>query len=262
MSWILFLLTVFASDVLVLKNGKTIPCESYERSGSNVLITDKGNKYALPERIVDWERTKEAKLALEKEKEEEQAQAATPYLVTTHDPNRAPTRFTNKDLEDDSPTESVQSSDQSSAHGKDELMTLAEDLKTFYTELVNIGQTFYKGKPYNSHDHERAKRLLALAERTGPNLNRFLGDLEKQKTQNTALNKKQQALADILVCPELHRRIHAKTLVISQELEHANSLRDQDAREKVWLKLADMYLKWNYMASVELKDCKKSKKKR
>ncbi len=54
-----------AGDVLVLKNGKTISCSSYQVENGQVSFNTGKKNYSIPEAIVDWERTKEAKRQLD-----------------------------------------------------------------------------------------------------------------------------------------------------------------------------------------------------
>jgi predicted aspartyl protease len=77
---LLFLLFWLGNDVLVLKNGKMIRCESYERVGQQVAIKADGKKFSLPQQMVDWEKTEAAQIALDnhlvnKAKEELEAKA-------------------------------------------------------------------------------------------------------------------------------------------------------------------------------------------
>lgn len=70
------LLSLFlANDVLVLKNGKMIRCETYQRKGQQVSITTDGKSFSLPEQAIDWPRTEDAQKALDQHLLEKQKQA-------------------------------------------------------------------------------------------------------------------------------------------------------------------------------------------
>lgn len=72
---IFFLITAFFSnDVLVLKNGKIIRCEAFERKGQQVQITSKGKTFSLPVSMIDWPRTQTAQDALDKHLQTKQQQ--------------------------------------------------------------------------------------------------------------------------------------------------------------------------------------------
>lgn len=57
---VLFYLLLMTNDVLVIKNGKIIKCESYELTGKMVNIRSEGKTFSIPESMVDWPRTKAA----------------------------------------------------------------------------------------------------------------------------------------------------------------------------------------------------------
>ncbi|CAM2008687.1 retropepsin-like aspartic protease [Acanthopleuribacter pedis] len=62
MQWLLlcFLTLLGAGEVLVLKNGKKMLAERVERNGGTVSITHKGQTFALPENMVNWEASAKA----------------------------------------------------------------------------------------------------------------------------------------------------------------------------------------------------------
>lgn len=63
MAHILFLLALLAGDILVLKNGKAMRCESYEIKGNQVLVTTKSDVMALPKTMINWQATEKANQA-------------------------------------------------------------------------------------------------------------------------------------------------------------------------------------------------------
>ena len=54
---VLLILSLFNEDFLILRNGKKIPMERYEKHGSQIRVFANGEVFALPERIIDWDAT-------------------------------------------------------------------------------------------------------------------------------------------------------------------------------------------------------------
>ncbi len=94
MSIIIFLLILYSpADVLVLKNGKTITCRSYKVNNDQVIIKGKKETFVLPEKMIDWDRSKTEKdrrdqLALIREKEAEEARLKAEALAQVEEEER------------------------------------------------------------------------------------------------------------------------------------------------------------------------------
>ena len=72
---ILLLLTIVQTDFLILKNGKQIKCERFERDESKVIIYMKNNSFALPVTAVDWKKTRAVQKAWEEKLARDRAAA-------------------------------------------------------------------------------------------------------------------------------------------------------------------------------------------
>ena len=69
-------LTLFLQgDVLVLKNGRKMVCESYTIDQGRVKIQAQGQTFSLPESAIDWDASEMATAALAKEKQDAEAAA-------------------------------------------------------------------------------------------------------------------------------------------------------------------------------------------
>lgn len=75
---LLFTLLLLPGEVLVLKNGKRMRCDSYQVDGGKVMVYRGSEHFALPETMVDWEKSKALtkKLADAEAKKREQKRAA------------------------------------------------------------------------------------------------------------------------------------------------------------------------------------------
>lgn len=62
MQWLIFLFLSlsFSGEILVLKNGKKMQADSVQRENGTVTIKHKGQRFALPETMVDWEASAKA----------------------------------------------------------------------------------------------------------------------------------------------------------------------------------------------------------
>ena len=65
----------FQSDVLVLKNGRKMLCDSYTIANGKVTIQAKGQTFSLPESAIDWDASEKATKAVAREKQQAEAQA-------------------------------------------------------------------------------------------------------------------------------------------------------------------------------------------
>ena len=68
-AWWFFLAVLFQGDILVLKNGKNLPCDQYTVADGRVTIVAKGQTFSIAETMVDWEASDRAKQALEKKEQ-------------------------------------------------------------------------------------------------------------------------------------------------------------------------------------------------
>lgn len=93
-------LLVFAlsqdGQVLVLKNGKTLSCQSYERHADQVEIQRNGQVFTLPDTAIDWKRTEEAQQAQQPPK---QAPKPTPPSDSSKKQPRPPIVLTNDNFQ-------------------------------------------------------------------------------------------------------------------------------------------------------------------
>ena len=56
----LLTMSAYFDEVLVLRNGKKILCDSYERVSGQVNVVRGDERFRLPEKMIDWERSKAA----------------------------------------------------------------------------------------------------------------------------------------------------------------------------------------------------------
>lgn len=78
------------TEVLVLKNGKTIKCTSYLVENGQVSFKTGKKSYSIPESMVDWERSKEAKRLLD---EREAVRAAATEVKKVVEPPARPKKI-------------------------------------------------------------------------------------------------------------------------------------------------------------------------
>lgn len=85
------------NDILILKNGKNLPCDEYTVVKGRVTILTNGQTFSIPEKLVDWEASESAKQALDKQREAERKAAE---VKKPPPPKRGPITLTTRDLKD------------------------------------------------------------------------------------------------------------------------------------------------------------------
>lgn len=95
----LFLSLMFQSDILILKNGKNLPCDEYTVADGRVTIKANGQTFSIPEKLVDWDASRKAKQALvKKQNDEAKADAKAKKAPRRPPEKRSPITLTTKDL--------------------------------------------------------------------------------------------------------------------------------------------------------------------
>lgn len=97
MGFLFLTLSFFSNEVLVLKNGKSMTCDSYEVQGDKVTINAKGQTFSIPEKLIDWEASKKATEQNAQKKEAQQAKQ-NPKKPAAKPKKRGPISLTTKDL--------------------------------------------------------------------------------------------------------------------------------------------------------------------